>query len=123
LSGPVIVAEESARIQLGAAAQLSMTGEFNASVAEEPVQFSLPAGSQISLANGLEAAAGVHVLGGGSVFIGGDIDLGGTTIVEAGKLTLSGPSQLASEFNVDAGGTLAVTGGHTFASAAALSGN
>lgn len=123
LSGPVIVAEESARIQLGAAAQLSMEGEFDASVAVEPVQFSLPAGSQISLANGLEAAAGVHVLGGGNVFIGGDIDLGGTTIVEAGKLTLSGPSQLASEFNVAAGGTLAVTGGHTFASAAALAGN
>src|SRR5690606_15247972 len=43
--------------------------------------------------------------------------------VEAGKLTLSGPSQLASECNVEAGGTLAVTGGLSFASAAALSGN
>jgi serralysin len=122
LSGPITVAAESTRVQLGAAAQLSISSVVDASAAESPVEFALPAGAQIALTNGLEAAEGVHVLGGGNVSIGGDVDLGGTSVVEAGKLTLSGPTQLAAELNVAAGATLAISGGHTFAPSAALTG-
>lgn len=123
LSGPITVGAESARIQLGASSQLSMTGEFDATAATAPVEFSLPTGTQITLPNGVQASEGLHVLGGGVVSIGGDVQLGGTNTVEAGKLALSGPAQLTAKFDVGAGATLAVNGGHTFASSAELTGN
>jgi hypothetical protein len=49
--------------------------------------------------------------------------LSGETEVAAGKLTLMGPNQLANAFDVAAGATLVVTGAHTFAPTARLTGN
>lgn len=122
LSGPIAVAAESARIQLGAGAQLSISTVLDASAATAPVELALATGAQITLTTGVDAAQGLHVSDGGSVSIGGDIQLGGRSVVEAGKLTLSGANHLTEEFNVAAGATLAIVGGHTFASSAALTG-
>ncbi|MBA4104375.1 MAG: hypothetical protein C0485_01355 [Pirellula sp.] len=122
LSGPITVAAESARIELGAGAQMSISTVIDASAATAPLELALGTGAQITLANGLNAAEGIHLSGGGDVSIGGDVDLGGTNVVEAGKLTLSGPGQLTAEFNVASGATLKVVGGHTFASSATLTG-
>lgn len=123
LSGPMTVAAESARIQLGAAAQMSISTVLDASAATAPVELALATGAQMTLTNGVDAAEGLHVSGGGSVSIDGDIELGGRSVVEAGKLTLSGANHLAAEFNVAAGATFTVLGAHTFAPSAALTGS
>jgi serralysin len=122
LNGPVTAGAESTRIQLESSSQLTIAGPFDASAADQPVQFAVPIGSQVTLPNGLQAASGVSISGGGNVSIGGSVALGGTSEVAAGKLALSGPGQLAGDFHVAAGATLAVSGGHTFAPSATLSG-
>lgn len=111
------------RIQLNQGAVLSVGAGLDASSAEAPLQLATSAGSQLTVSNGLATGAGLVKSGAGAVTVGGDVVLVGETEVEAGKLTLTGPTQLTDHFDVAAGATLAISGSHTFSSSARLTGN
>lgn len=126
LSGAVTIDPDdpaATRIQLNQGALLSVGGGLDASSAEAPLQLAASTGSQLTVSNGLATGAGLVKSGAGAVTVAGDVVLVGETEVEAGKLTLTGPTQLTSHFDVAAGATLAISGSHTFSSDARLTGN
>jgi autotransporter-associated beta strand protein len=122
LSGAVSVTEDSTRIQLQEGATLSIANGLDASATATPLELATAAGSQLNVASGLQAAAGLVKSGAGNATISGNIVLAGTIDVDAGKLTLAGPTQLDSHFDIAPGATLAISGAHTFGSEARLTG-
>ncbi|MBL9163963.1 MAG: hypothetical protein JNL18_14620 [Planctomycetaceae bacterium] len=123
LTGPVSIDAASTRIQVDSAAALSINAGLDASSAVAPLQLAALDGGQLNLPGGVKTGAGLVKTGAGAATIGGDVVLSGETEVAAGKLTLMGPNQLANAFDVAAGATLVVTGAHTFAPTARLTGN
>lgn len=122
LSGAVTVGGAATRIQLQDGAKLAINNGVNASAATAPLELATDAGSQLSIVDGLQAASGLVKSGAGNVIASGNIVLQQTVDVDAGKLTLAGPTPLGAHFDVAEGATLAISGAHTFTSSAKLTG-
>ena len=122
LNGAVSVAADSTRIQLQAGATLAVQNGLDASAAATPLHLAVGTGGQLNVAGGLQSP-GLVKSGAGAATVSGDVVLTGTTNVDAGKLTLTGPAQLGTHFDVASGATLAISGAHTFSESARLTGN